>query len=221
MRSSLPSTPWLGERAEAIIDHQAVGEAGRSWVLVDRDEPELVDERELVDQARSDPDAFARLYRHYLPRIYAFSLRRCGSREVAEDITAVTFERALRNLASFRWERGGFGAWLFRIAANQVVDHHRSMARATSERGQRAHQLLRSADAVGPQEPIDPAERLRGALSTLNPRYQQALTLRYFADLDPADAAVACGLSSAHFAVVLHRARAALRKRLEEVSGDG
>jgi len=42
--------------------------------------------------------------------------------------------------------------------------------------------------------------------------------LRYLADLDPADAAAACDLSPAHFAVVLHRARTALRKTLEGVT---
>jgi len=93
--------------------------------VVDPEVPELVGERKLVDQARTDPDAFAHLYRYYVPRIHAFSSRRCGSRDMADDITAVTFERALRGLESFQWERGGFGAWLFRIAANELVDHHR------------------------------------------------------------------------------------------------
>ncbi len=190
-------------------------------MLVESEELEQVDERRLVDLARTDPDAFAQLYREYLPRIHAFCMRRCGSREAAEDITAVTFERALRGLHSFRWERGGFGAWLFRIAANELVDHHRSTARARSERGQRAQGRLFAAAAQEPDVRDEPVDELRRALSTLNSRYQQVLTLRYLADLDPAEAAAACGLSSAHFAVVLHRARAALRKRLEEMSRDG
>lgn len=42
--------------------------------------------------------------------------------------------------------------------------------------------------------------------------------LRYLADLEPAAAAAACDLSPAHFAVVLHRARASLRQRLEAVT---
>ena len=78
------------------------------------------DERWLVEQARSAPDAFATLYRLYLPKIHAFAYRRTSSRELAEDITAATFERAYRQLDRFEWRGGGFGAWLFRIAANEL-----------------------------------------------------------------------------------------------------
>lgn len=105
--------------------------------MVDVEGAELVDERALVDQARTDPEAFARLYRHYLPRIHAFCARRSGSRDVADDVTAITFERALRGLGSFEWQSGGFSAWLYRIAANELVDHHRAGRRVSgrSSRG--------------------------------------------------------------------------------------
>lgn len=188
----------------------------------------MLDERQLVEHARTDPDAFARLYRHYLPRVHAFCLRRCGSRADADDITAATFERALRGLDSFRWERGGFGAWLFRIAANALVDHHRALARSTSDRAQRAFARLASQGEPGPEEAAgrvgrasdstEGDDRLRIALASLHPRYQRVLTLRYLSDLDAADAAAACELSPAHFAVVLHRARAALRRALGGVT---
>ena len=95
-------------------------------------------ERDLAERARVDIDAFAELYRHYLPKIHAFAWRRTGNRQAAEDICAATFEAALKGIASFQWRSGGFGAWLYRIAANQVTDHHRREARPTSDRGQQA-----------------------------------------------------------------------------------
>ncbi|MGQ0830306.1 MAG: RNA polymerase sigma factor [Microthrixaceae bacterium] len=199
------------------------------------DDPAMLDERQLVEQARTDAEAFARLYRHYLPGVHAFCQRRCGSRADADDLTAATFERALRGLGSFRWERGGFGAWLFRIAANVLIDHHRAVARGRSDRAQRAFARLapvrdpgpdeanarvaRAEDAAGPRD-VSSAhdDALRVALASLHPRYQRVLTLRSLADLDAPDAAAACELSPAHFAVVLHRARAALRRALEGVT---
>ena len=78
----------------------------------------LPDEAALVERARTDTQAFADLYRFYLPKIHAFAYRRSGSREVAEDVTAATFENALKNLHRFEPRDGGFGAWLFRIASN-------------------------------------------------------------------------------------------------------
>ena len=78
-----------------------------------------------MERARADPTAFAELYRRYLPRVHGFAYRRTGAVEVAEDITSAAFERALRNLPSFKWQPGGFGPWLFRIVSNELVDHYR------------------------------------------------------------------------------------------------
>ena len=58
-------------------------------------------------------------------------------------------------------------------------------------------------------------EELRQALDQLNPRYQRALSLRFLADLDHAEAAQAMGLTRPAFAVVLSRALRALRRTLD------
>lgn len=175
------------------------------------------DEQELVERARVDIDAFAELYRRYLPRIHAFALRRTGSVEVAEDVCSATFEAALRGITSFQWQSGGLAPWLFRIASNQTVAHHRSVGRARSERGQAAIAQLHETTTAGDLSDLLPADitQLRQALDSLHPRYQRAVALRYLADLDTADAAQAMGLSRPAFAVVLSRSLKALRRRLE------
>ena len=182
--------------------------------------PPLADE-DLVEQARTDPDAFAELYRRYVPRVHAFVYRRSRSSELAEEITASTFERALRALPGFRWRDGGFQAWLYRIAANELASHYRRAQRQHSERGQRAaRQLVDDAPATEPTlDDGDGSEVLR-ALGQLNERYQRAISLRYLSGLSPEDAARAMGLSKATFAVVLHRAMGALRKVIDQ-TGEG
>jgi RNA polymerase sigma-70 factor (ECF subfamily) len=179
------------------------------------------DEQALVERAKADPSAFAELYRHYLPRVYAFAYRRTGAVEAAEDITSAAFERALRNLASYTWRPGGFGPWLFRIVANELVDHHRRAGRATSARS------LGAAARLGADVPRDPADEigdrdaiagLLDAMDRLNPRYQQALSLRFLSGLTPDEAAAAMGVSKATFAVVVHRATRALRRVVGEES---
>jgi RNA polymerase sigma-70 factor (ECF subfamily) len=179
-----------------------------------------LDEQALVERARTEPDAFAELYRLYLPRVHAFAYRRCHSRELAEDITAATFEQALRSIDSFRWRGGGFGPWLFRIAANELVDHFRGEQRARARRGQRAAQAL-GVDAPVPddlervEEELPPTGDLLSALAALNPRYQRAVSLRYLAGLSHAEAAEAMGTSKRVMAVTLHRALRALRREIE------
>jgi len=175
------------------------------------------DERVLVEQARVDPSAFAELYRRYLPRVYAFAYRRTGAAEVAEDITSATFERALRNLGAFSWRPGGFGPWLFRIAANELVDHYRRSVRAGSPRAEDAARRLQAQAAPDPADEVGARDAVAGllaAMDELSPRYQQALALRYLSGLTPDEAARALGTSKATMAVVVHRATRALRRAL-------
>ncbi|MDG1411884.1 MAG: sigma-70 family RNA polymerase sigma factor [Acidimicrobiales bacterium] len=186
--------------------------------------PDPAAERQLAEEARHDPDAFADLYRLYVDRVFSFIHRRCGSKELAEDLTAVTFERALAGINGFKWRRGGIAPWLFRIASNQLTDHYRRTARRGGDRGQRAIDRLHDRVAVDEIDHLDAeydAARLRVALDNLNPRYQRALSVRYLAELNQAEAAAAMGLAKPAFAVLLHRATVALQRELENKSDMG
>lgn len=191
---------------------------------LDRPDPNhLPGEAALVERARIDTQAFADLYRFYLPRIHAFAFRRSGSKEVAEDVSAATFENALKNLHRFEPRGGGFGAWLFRIAANQLNDHHRKVGRTRGERGQRA-----MANMIGRAEEPDEAALVsesqtivREALTKLAPRYQKALSLRYLSGLSNEEAADAFGVSRSTMAVIVHRSLKSLKKHLDGIDSDG
>ena len=83
---------------------------------------------ELVDQFKSgNKDAFIILYDRYLKKIYNFIYFKTSHKETAEDITSLTFIKALKQLDKFeRVEKTSFSAWLFTIARNNVCDHYRS-----------------------------------------------------------------------------------------------
>jgi len=74
------------------------------------------DDAAVAAAARHDRQAFAPLYHRYADRIYRYCFRRLGSREAAEDATAVVFTKALAGIDGFRG--GFFAAWLFAIAHN-------------------------------------------------------------------------------------------------------
>ena len=90
------------------------------------------DERLLVEAAQKDPTRFGDLYERHFGAVYAFAARRSPNREMAEDVTADTFHRALSNLRQFEWRGVPFGAWLLRIAANAVVDRCRNAGKELS-----------------------------------------------------------------------------------------
>src|SRR5258706_4097776 len=86
-------------------------------------------ERLLIEAAQRDPRRFAALYENNFARVYAFIVRRVGDRAAAEDLTADVFHQALANLARFEWRGVPFAGWLFRIAANAIVDRAKRAAK--------------------------------------------------------------------------------------------
>ena len=86
-------------------------------------------ERELIEAAKLDRGRFAELYENNFERVYAYIARRVRDRDAAQDLTADVFHSALKNLARFEWRGAPFSAWLYRIAANAIVDRSKSGAR--------------------------------------------------------------------------------------------
>ena len=163
-------------------------------------------ERALVSAARTDPRAFAELYDYYLPRIYGFIYRRIQERSVAEDITATTFQRGLEALRRGTFRNDSFGGWLYRVAANGVVDHVRAGNRVVPIDDSAADEPSVEAFATSIER-----EELRAAMHRLPDPHRRVLLLRFFDDLDVEEICSVLGCSRRTFAVKLHRAIAALR----------
>ena len=58
----------------------------------------LKDEVAIVRQSKTDPRAFAPIYKFYFPRVYNYMLYRVQDAPTATDLTARTFELALSRL---------------------------------------------------------------------------------------------------------------------------
>ncbi len=90
-----------------------------------------LEEANLVQAARRDPQAFGELYLLYVKPVFRYLYSRVGSVPEAEDITAQTFLAAYESFASFR-QNGHFSSWLFAIARNKTMDHFRRHKNTTS-----------------------------------------------------------------------------------------
>jgi RNA polymerase sigma-70 factor, ECF subfamily len=172
-------------------------------------------ERMLVERARTDRQAFAELYRRHVAAVHAFTFRRSGSREVAEEATSATFEKALRSIGSFEWRPTGVLPWLYRIASNEVANIYRRNAATQGWRAQLGlRELTPGMVETDGDEPTMMSSAVHRALDELPARYRDVVTLRYLSGLSADDAAIALGCSKPALAVTLHRALTALRKRL-------
>jgi RNA polymerase sigma-70 factor, ECF subfamily len=185
-------------------------------------------ERALVARARVDPLAFGELYDFYLPRIYGFVARRVGDRDAAEDVTAMTFERALGAVRGSDFRNEAFGGWLYRVAANAVVDHVRR-SRRSLPLGRRATDGGAD-DGSESQVGDERAERaftaaldrdeLRRALGRVSEAHRRLLVLRYLDGLSTDELCVVLDCSAATLAVRHHRALRAVRSALTVETSD-
>lgn len=166
----------------------------------------------MVQSRTSD---FARVYEDHVWRVYGFIAYRLADSHAAEDLTQVTFERALRAWSRFDRRRASERTWLLAIAHNVLVDHHRrkraAVVETIDERGLPA--------VAGPEERLGGAPELLEALATLPERDREVLALRYGGDLSGPEIAQLLGLSLANVHQIVSRSLRALRAMLEQSHG--
>src|SRR5262249_45006311 len=69
------------------------------------------------------------LYREHAPAIFAFLSQHTAARADAEDLLLEVFTAALEQPSREHFDEARRVAWLWRVARNKVVDHHRRAAR--------------------------------------------------------------------------------------------
>lgn len=165
----------------------------------------------LVNHGSAD---FARVYEEHVWRVYGFFAYRVEGRELAEDLTQGTFERALRAWSRFDRRRGSEAAWLIAIARNLLIDHHR--------RDRSASQEPIDEEAVptgaGPEERFAASADLIEALKQLTERDREVIALRFGGDLSGPEIAALLHMSLANVQQVLSRSLRKLRDLLPEAA---
>jgi RNA polymerase sigma-70 factor (ECF subfamily) len=161
-----------------------------------------------------DPRAFEALVEHYQRLVASIGWRYGIRREEIEDVVSEVFVKAYRNLDRFRPEHP-FSTWLYRLAANHVIDHGRRAKRAREE----AELPRRLQDpSQGPAEQLErreTAQLVRTAMERLPRHYRDVLFLVYVEGMRVEDAAQTLGLPPGTIKTRLMRGRAGLRRILE------
>ena len=170
------------------------------------------DEQNLIERARRDPQAFAELYDRYVDRIYAYVFRRTGEVVLAQDVTSATFEKALRHLQRKVWKGQSYCAWLYRIAHNELVAHHRQNGRLAPLPAEQAGEM----DVEGYVQRSQQRRSLREAFARLSESDREVLSLRLYEELSSAETAEILGCSIQNVYVRLHRALERLRRELQD-----
>ena len=169
---------------------------------------------DLIERAHHDRAAFGRLYDLYIRRIYSFAVVHSTSREEAEDLTSQTFERALRAIGTYQQRDAPFSQWLYRIAANLVIDR----ARRTRGAVMIAEALMPVAGQPdrGPEPPEiveqwEQANWLLDRMADLPSEQQEAVQLRFWKERSFAEIGETMGRSEPAAKQLVYRAIRKLR----------
>lgn len=154
-------------------------------------------------------------YEAYGGPLYSYLRFHLPSPDLAEDLTAEVFLRALRSFDRFDPSLGTPSSWLFRIARNALRDHQRQARRrqVVPLAGMRDVEYA----APSPEERLLWEEEVAGllsALAELPSKDREIIGLCYGSELSIAEAGEVLGLSAAATRTRLWRALGRLRKVL-------
>jgi RNA polymerase sigma-70 factor (ECF subfamily) len=171
--------------------------------------------------SQGSPDAFRALYEALGSGVFAYLIRLTGRKEMAEELAQETFLTAIRKIGFFRaGPDGGLKAWVFRIATNLAIDSLRREKKMESPSREMADSILNQEDdRPGPQEELERfqfSQVLSLALQELTPAQRMIFLLKEQEGMSLLEISRVCGGSENSIKQSLFRARAALRRKLNE-----
>src|SRR3954471_1555439 len=155
---------------------------------------------------------FAQVAEQQLSHVFGYLAYLTGDRPLAEELTAVAFEKALRSWARFDPRRASAGTWLCTIARSVAIDHFRAEDRR--RRREDAYAVRQEFDVREPSFADGLSPELERALGELSAAEREVIALRVVLDFDPDEAARLLGISKTACTTRLSRALAKLQEKV-------
>jgi RNA polymerase sigma factor (sigma-70 family) len=158
----------------------------------------------------AEPVTLAAAAERHLDDVYGYLVYLTRDPGLAEDLTAETFEKALRLWPRFDARRGSARTWLCQIARTIALDWFRA-----EERRRRREERAAPPEQVDAPllEGLSPA--LEAALASLSAGEREVVALRVLLDLDGEEAARVLGVSPSAVSTRLSRALGKLEERMD------
>lgn len=173
-------------------------------------------DEDLVAAILQGEDRLEELMRRHNERVHRIARSVLRDASEAEDVAQEAWVRAFVNLHQFE-RRARFSTWLSRIAFNEALARQRK--RALRVPLDTMPELVEEEEEMDPESALARRRLLDGlerAVESLPDKLRVAYVLRDVQGLSTRESARTLGVSSAVIKVRLHRARAALRRKLGE-----
>ena len=184
---------------------------------------DLEQEKELVERAKNDTEAFGKLYDRYYSQIFGYVLRRTASIEIAQDVTSEVFLKTLKNLGRFRWRGTPLSSWLYRIAAHEIANYfrkskHRQLCLEEISDSISISNVSAETELIEAEAELKRHEEfltLHQSISKLSVKYQEVITLRFFENKKVKEIGEILDKREGTVKSLLHRGLEKLRKLME------
>lgn len=166
------------------------------------------EEQQLVEDAKTNGDSFAKLYDYYFPKIYGYIACKSNSRADAEDLTGEVFMKALEALPNFEWRGAPFSAWLFTIARNTLNNYYTKSSKNRHNELDDARFVADEAKDISPKKVAMQEElsgRVKEVMGQLSEKELNVIQLKFFSQLNNREIVKVTGLSESHVAVIIYR----------------
>ena len=183
-------------------------------------------ERSLLRRLRDrDERAFRELIEAHRDRVFNISYRMLANREEAQDVAQEVFITVFKTIDTFR-EEAKFSTWLYRVTVNHCKNRIKYLARRhdrdrdeldenTRETNGAIATPVRAAQPDRALEGIQTEMLLEAAIKTLDEDQREVVVLRDIEELSIEEICEITGLADGTVKSRLHRARLALRKKLQ------
>src|SRR5262245_6004078 len=184
-------------------------------------------ERSLLRRLRDrDERAFRELIDDHRDRVFNITYRMLGHRAEAEDVAQEVFITVFKTIDTFR-EESKFSTWLYRVTVNHCKNRIKYLARRHDRDRDELDESANSTSTngqIGAPLPSAPDRALEGAqmekllqeaIANLDEDHRLVVVLREIEDLSIEEICDITGLPDGTVKSRLHRARLALRKKLQ------
>ena len=176
------------------------------------DSNDVLAEWDIVRRAQEyDEPAVEALYQKYYPKIYNYAFLQMGDAQASEDLASDVMLKMIESMHKYTFRGLPFGAWVFRIARNRLIDLHRRRRR----RGEVDLSGTLSSALASPQVLAERAlERgqIQIALKHLTDEQRQVIVLKFIQGFDNRSIGQIMGRSEGAIKSLQHRALGALRR---------
>lgn len=150
------------------------------------DKPNIeIDDSKQIALAKKNRDAFGPLYEKYFERVFLYIFKKVTDEDTTGDICQMVFLKAMMNIEKYEDRGVPFGAWLFRIASNEVNMYFRKSKKThvveIEESG--LIDMIKEMEVGDNYEDIERQEKLIEILNQLKPEHTELLELRFFQNM--------------------------------------